>query len=121
MPIRSVIQPPAMPPAIDMTNPMLTETSPICAAEKPASTQNGFTMKPIAASGSLKIRMKSSTGTMAGRRSSSISAPNTGPRTSASTGTVVPEAMPAGAAAAVPTDRPARATSATASAAPTIA
>ncbi len=59
---------------------MFTETSPIWAAVKPASTQNGFTMKPIAASPSLNTRMNSSTGAMPGRRSSSISAPKTGPR-----------------------------------------
>ena len=82
--MRSVIQPPTTPPAIDSTSPMLTDTRPICAAVKPASTQNGFTMKPIAASGSLKIRMNSSTGTIPGRRRSSISAPNIGPRVSAS-------------------------------------
>ena len=114
MPIRSVIQPPAMPPAIDSASPMLTDTRPICAAENPTSTQNGFTMKPIAASGSLKTRMNSSTGRIAGRRRSSISAPKTGPRTSSSAGRA---ACGTGAAA---TDcragaRPSNATSATAS------
>ena len=82
--MRSVIQPPATPPAIDSTSPMFTETRPISAAVKPESTQNGFTMKPIAASGSLKIRMNSSTGRMPGRDRSSISAPNIGPRVSGS-------------------------------------
>ena len=43
---------------------MFTDTRPISVAVKPASTQNGFTMKPIDASPSLKIRMKASTGQM---------------------------------------------------------
>ena len=59
---------------------MFTETSPISVAVKPASTQNGFTMNPIDASPSLKIRMNTSTGQMCGRAISSMSAPNIGPR-----------------------------------------
>ena len=59
---------------------MFTDTSPISVALKPASTQNGFTMKPIDASPSLKIRMNASTGQMCGRAMSSTSAPNIGPR-----------------------------------------
>ena len=63
---------------------MFTETSPISVAVKPASTQNGFTMKPIDESPSLKIRMNASTGQMCGRARSSISAPNIGPCAAAS-------------------------------------
>ena len=65
-------------------SPMLTETSPICAAVKPASTQNGFTMKPIAASAQLEDQDEQQHRQDPGRGSSSISAPNIGPRVSGS-------------------------------------
>ena len=96
---------------------MLTDTRPICAAVKPASTQNGFTMKPIAASGSLKIRMNMSTGTMPGRRSSSSSAPNTTPPS------IVALSLDAdaGAPARAPRARPASATRPASASAPAAA
>ncbi len=79
MPRVSTYQPPSRPPAIDSARPRLTLTRPICCAENPLSTQNGLTMKPIAASPSLNSRMNSRIASMPGRDSSSTQAPNTGP------------------------------------------
>ena len=68
---------------MDSTSPRFTDTNPIWVALKPASTQNGFTMKPIEASPSLKMSTKPITGRMCGRWSISMSAPNIGPCVSA--------------------------------------
>jgi len=74
---------------------MFTDTRPIWVAEKPLSTQNGFTMKPIAASPSLNVSTNRMIGAMYGRASISMSAPNIGPSVSRAAGATARARRPA--------------------------